>query len=180
MMQTFAATFNETGDHAVRSQRFEEFDPDRTGPKEGHTNALIEDLLGRFRFEAEDAIVRQGRIEPPDRDSDMMDRTDHTSCLGRYMPKADRSTSLISPSVDFARTASRTAGIVFSLPRAMSSRRRKLRVAAFAFRPPRNVLSARARSAANFGFVLATGIFSLSSVYAFTPTTVRSPRSSSI
>src|SRR2546426_12435196 len=110
MMQTFAATFDETGDHAVRSQRFEEFDPDRTRPKEGHTNALIEDLLGRFRFEAEDAIVRQGRIEPPDRDSDMMDRTDHTSCLGRYVPKADRSTSLISPSVDFARTASRTAG----------------------------------------------------------------------
>src|SRR2546422_10588437 len=150
MMQTFAATFDETGDHAVRSQRFEEFDPDRTRPKEGHTNALIEDLLGRFRFEAEDAIVRQGRIEPPDRDSDMMDRTDHTSCLGRYVPKADRSTSLISPSVDFARTASRTAGIVFLLPRAMSSRRRQLRGAALSFRPPRDVLRARGRSASNF------------------------------
>src|SRR2546426_10029170 len=121
MMQTFAATFDETGDHAVRSQRFEEFDPDRTRPKEGHTNALIEDLLGRFRFEAEDAIVRQGRIEPPDRDADMMDRTDHTSCLGRYVPKTDRSTSLISPSVDFARTASRTAGVVVSFAPGVSA-----------------------------------------------------------
>src|SRR2546426_10038636 len=126
MMQTFAATFDETGDHAVRSQRFEEFDPDRTRPKEGHTNTLTEDLLGRFRFEAEDAIVRQGRIEPPDRDADMMDRTDHTSCLGRYVPKTDRSTSLISPSVDFARTASRTAGDVVLFPRALSPRRPKL------------------------------------------------------
>src|SRR3989454_7104108 len=129
MMQTFAATFDETGDHAVRSQRFEEFDPDRTRPKEGHTNALIEDLLGRFRFEAEDAIVRQGRIEPPDRDADMMDRTDHTSCLGRYVPKTDRSTSLISPSVDFARTASRTAGGGCLFPRGSFARRSHLRVA---------------------------------------------------
>src|SRR2546429_6031092 len=115
MMQTFAATLDETCDQSVRSQRFEEFNPHRTSPKEGHTNTLIEDLLGRFSFEPEDAIVRQGRIEPPDRDADMMDGTDHTSCLGRYVPKADRSTSLISPSVDFARTASRTAGIRFSL-----------------------------------------------------------------
>src|SRR2546428_9751847 len=137
MMQTFAATLDETGDHSVRSQRLEEFDPHPTRPKECYPNPLIEDLLGRFGFEAEDAIVRQGRIEPPDRDADMMDRTDHTSCLGRYVPKADRRTSLISPSVDFARTASRTAGIVFSLPRAMSSRRRKLRVAALASPPPR-------------------------------------------
>src|SRR2546426_1967240 len=134
MMQTFAATFDETGDHAVRSQRFEEFDPDRTRPKEGHTNALIEDLLGRFRFEAEDAIVRQGRIEPPDRDSDMMDRTDHTSCLGRYVPKADRSTSLISPSVDFARTASRTAGIGVSLPPSVASAGDTRRAAGVALR----------------------------------------------
>src|SRR2546423_5339822 len=133
MMQTFAATLDETGDHAVRSQRFEEFNPHRTRPKEGHTNTLIEDLLGRFRFEAEDAIVRQGRIEPPDRDADMMDRTDHTSCLGRYVPKADRSTSLISPSVDFARTASRTAGLAVSLPRALCSRRPKLPAAALSF-----------------------------------------------
>src|SRR2546430_10042488 len=140
MMQTFAATFDETGDHAVRSQRFEEFDPDRTRPKEGHTNALIEDLLGRFRFEAEDAIVRQGRIEPPDRDSDMMDRTDHTSCLGRYVPKTDRSTSLISPSVDFARTASRTAGIVVLLPRATCSRHRQLRGPGLAVPAPPAVL----------------------------------------
>src|SRR5256886_12957309 len=152
MMQTFAATLDETGDHAVRSQRLEEFDPHRACPKEGHTNTLIEDLLGRFGFEAEDAIVRQGRIEPPDRDADMMDRTDHTSCLGRYVPKADRSTSLISPSVDFARTASRTAGIVFLLSRAMSSRRRKLRAAALAFRPPPHALSAPAPSAAHIRF----------------------------
>src|SRR3989440_12925088 len=131
MMQTFAATLDETGDHSVRSQRFEEFDPHHpTCPKECYPNTLIEDLLGRFRFDPEDAIVRQGRIEPPDRDADVMDRTDHTSCLGRYVPKADRSTSLISPSVDFARTASRTAGLVFLLPRAMSSMRRQLRGAA--------------------------------------------------
>src|SRR2546421_9068435 len=136
MMQTFAATFDETGDYSVRSQRFEEFDPHRTCPKEGHTNTLIEDLLGRFGFEAEDAIVRQGRIEPPDRDSDMMDRTDHTSCLGRYVPKADRSTSLISPSVDFARTASRTAGIVFLFPPARSPRPSQLPGAALALSPP--------------------------------------------
>src|SRR2546430_17433840 len=125
MMQTFAATLDETGDHAVRSQRFEEFDPHRTCPKEGYPNPLIEDLLGRFGFEAEDAIVRQGRIEPPDRDADMMDRTDHTSCLGRYVPKADRSTSLISPSVDFARTASRTAGTPPFFSRAMAPPRRQ-------------------------------------------------------
>src|SRR2546429_7570007 len=131
MMQTFAATLDETCDQSVRSQRFEEFNPHRTSPKEGHTNTLIEDLLGRFSFEPEDAIVRQGRIEPPDRDADVMDRTDHTSCLGRYVPKADRSTSLISPSVDFARTASRTAGSVFFLSRGLSSGRHKLRGARF-------------------------------------------------
>src|SRR2546426_1749251 len=164
MMQTFAATLDETGDHSVRSQRLEEFDPHPTRPKEGYPNPLIGDLLGRLRFEAEDAIVRQGRIEPPDRDADVMDRTDHTSCLGRYVPKADRSTSLISPSVDFARTASRTAGIVFSLPRAMSSRRSKLPAAGLAFLPPPNVFSPPGPSAAHFAFVLATGTTSLSSL----------------
>src|SRR2546422_5556340 len=142
MMQTFAATLDETGDHSVRSQRLEEFDPHPTRPKECYPNPLIEDLLGRFGFEAEDAIVRQGRIEPPDRDADMMDRTDHTSCLGRYVPKTDRSTSLISPSVDFARTASRTAGLVVFLPRAVVSGRPKPRGAALPVRPPPEVLMA--------------------------------------
>src|SRR5438445_12684419 len=180
MMQTFAATFDETGDHAVRSQRFEEFNPHRTRPKEGHTNTLTEDLLGRFRFEAEDAIVRQGRIEPPDRDADMMDRTDHTSCLGRYVPKTDRSTSLISPSVALARTASRIAGIVFASPRAICSRRPRLRATAFRSRLFRKPSMTRARSAESLGFVLGTGMASPSSVYAFTPTTVPSPPSSSV
>jgi len=83
MVQTFATAFDETRDDSVRSQRFEEFDRDRTRPKEGHANALTEDLLDRFGLEAESPIVRQRRIEMSDRYADMMSRTDHTSCLGR-------------------------------------------------------------------------------------------------
>src|SRR5205807_6549408 len=159
----------------VRSEGFEELDPHRALPEEGHAHPLRRHVLDGFRFKAQGPIVREGRLETPDRDPAMVGRADHTSCLGRYVPKTDRSTSLISPSVALARTASRIAGIVFASPRATASRRPRIRVTAFRSRLFRNPSRARARSAANFGFVLGTGIASPSSAYAFTPTTVLSP-----
>src|SRR5439155_17083676 len=98
-------------------------------------------------------IVREGRIEAPDGDADVVCRADHTSCLGRYVPKTDRSTSLISPSVALARTASRIAGIVFASPRATGSRRPRLRATALRFRLFRKPSITRARSAESLGFV---------------------------
>jgi len=57
VMEAFAATLDEPGDHALRRKGLEEFNPDRAGPEEGDPHALRRDVLGRLGLESELAVV---------------------------------------------------------------------------------------------------------------------------
>ena len=72
MVQTFPASVDEPRDHPVRPEGFEEFDPHRTRPEEGHAHPLRRHVLDGFRFEAQGPIVREGRIEAPDGHADVV------------------------------------------------------------------------------------------------------------
>src|SRR2546430_17240612 len=123
MMKPLPPPLDEPRDHAVGLKGLEELDANGPRPEEGHADALRGHLLRNVRLQTEAAISLERLLEALHRNADVVGRSDHTSCLGLYVPNTVRRTSLISPSVAFARTESRIAGIRFPSDRASSSRR---------------------------------------------------------
>src|SRR5438552_17119701 len=123
VMKTLAPALDEPRDHAIRLEGLEELDPNGPRPQEGHADPLGRHLLREVRLKPEAPIGLERLPETLHRDADVVGWPDHPSCLGLYAPKAVRRTSLISPKVAFARTASRIPGIKFPSARASSSRR---------------------------------------------------------
>src|SRR5436309_3392594 len=123
MMKSLSPPLDEPRDHAVGLKGLEELDANGPRPEEGHADALRGHLLRNVRLQTEAAISLERLLEALHRNADVVGRSDHTSCLGLYVPNTVRRTSLISPSVAFARTESKIAGIRFPSDRASSSRR---------------------------------------------------------
>ena len=115
MMQALAAPLDEARDDPVRAQRLEELDLDTACAEERRSHAFRRDVFDGCGFEAQRAVRDDAVLETLDRDPDVMGRPDHTSCRSRYVPKAARNTSLISPTVALAFTAERISGTRFAL-----------------------------------------------------------------
>src|SRR6059036_339334 len=179
MMKSLPPALDEPGDHAVGFEGFQEFDSNGPGAEESHADALRRHVFREVRLESQTPVVLERLAQASHGDAHVMDRSDHTSCLGLYVPKTVRRTSLSSPRVAFARTESKIAGIRFSSDRASSSRRWRCESTSPGIRFARNARTWRIRSGSRraSGFCIETR--SSPSRYAFTPTTVRSPRSSS-
>src|SRR2546426_8213122 len=116
------------------------------GPEEGHADALRRHLFREVRLQPEAAISLERVLEALHRDADVVGGSDHTSCLGLYVPKTVRKTSLISPSVALARTESKIAGTRFPSDRASSSRRWRCESTSPWLRFARNPRTCRTRS----------------------------------
>src|SRR5436309_10560660 len=123
VMESLSAALDEPCNRAVRMEGLEELDMNGPGPEEGHADALRRHLFREVRVQPEAAISLERVLEALHRDADVVGGSDHTSCLGLYVPKTVRKTSLISPSVALARTESKIAGTRFPSDRASSSRR---------------------------------------------------------
>ncbi len=123
MMKSLPPAFDEPGDDAVGREGFQEFDSNRPGAEEGHADALRRHVFREIRLEPQAAVILERPAQTSDGNPNVVDRSDHTSCLGLYVPKTVRRTSLISPSVAFARTESKIAGTRFASDRASSSKR---------------------------------------------------------
>ncbi len=123
MMESLPAALDEPGYYAVGLEGLQEFDSNAPGAEESHADALRRDVFREVRLEPEAAVILEGLAKASHRDAHVVDRSDHTSCLGLYVPKTVRRTSLISPSVAFALTESRIAGTRFASDRASSSKR---------------------------------------------------------
>ena len=122
MMKSLPTTLDESGDHAVGLEGFQEFDSNSPGAEKSHPDALRRHVFPEVRLESKAAIIFERLAQASHRDAYMMDGSDHTSCLGLYVPKTVRRTSLISPSVPLARIESRIAGTRFASDRASSSK----------------------------------------------------------
>src|SRR3989454_2589875 len=179
MMKSLPTTLDEPSNHAVGFEGFQEFDSNGPGAEESHADALRRHVFREVRLESQTPVVLERLAQASHGDAHVMDRSDHTSCLGLYVPKTVRRTSLISPSVAFARTESRIAGTRFASDRASSSKRWRWESTSPWRRFARNARTCRMRSGSRRGFVFGRGTLSSPSAYAFTPTTIRSPRSSS-
>src|SRR2546430_10659670 len=114
MMQALAAPLDEARDDPVRPQRLEELDLDTACAEERRSHAFRRDVFDGCGFEAQRAVRDDAVLETLDRDPDVMGGPDHTSCRSRYVPKAARNTSLISPRVALAFTAERISGTRFA------------------------------------------------------------------
>ena len=123
VMESLSAALDEPCNRAVRTEGLEELDMNGPCPEEGHADALRRHLFREVRLQPEAAISLERLLEALHRDADVVGGSDHTSCLGLYVPKTVRKTSLISPNVALARTESKIAGIRFPSDRASSSRR---------------------------------------------------------
>ncbi len=123
MMESLSPALDEPCDHAIRSEGLEELDANGSRPQEGHADALRRHLFREVRLQPEAAISLERVLEALHRNADVVGGSDHTSCLGLYVPNTVRKTSLISPSVALARTESKIAGTRFPSDRASSSRR---------------------------------------------------------
>src|SRR6267143_1033495 len=179
MMKPLPPPFNKARNHSVRSERLEELDPQGASGQEGDAHAFGWHVLDRFRLEPQGSVAVNRLIDAPNGDADVVRGSDQTSCLGLYVPKDVRKTSLISPKVAPATTAARIDGIMFNSPLVTASRRRRARSVAFESLALRNAFTRRTCSASCFGSVPWMGIVPLRSANAFRPTTVRSPCSSS-
>src|SRR2546428_1902984 len=107
MMKSLPTTLDEPSNHAVGFEGFQEFDSNGPGAEESHADALRRHVFREVRLESQTPVVLERLAQASHGDAHVMDRSDHTSCLGLYVPKTVRRTSLISPSVAFARTESR-------------------------------------------------------------------------
>src|SRR5712691_1522654 len=179
MMKSLSPALDEPRDHAVGLEGLEELHANGPRPEECHADALRQHLFREVRLQPEAAISLQRLLETLHRNADVVGGSDHTSCLGLYVPNTVRRTSLISPRVALARTESRIAGIRFPSDRASSSRRWRCESTSPWRRFARNACTWRTRSGSRRGSAFCAETRSSPSIYAFTPTTVRSPRSSS-
>src|SRR5437870_758137 len=157
MMKSLSPPLDEPRDHAVGLKGLEELDANGPRPEEGHADALRGHLLRNVRLETEAAISLERLLEALHRNADVVGRSDHTSCLGLYVPKTARKTSLISPSVAFARTESKIAGIRFPSDRASSSRRWRCESTSPGLRFARKARTRRTRSGSRRGSGFARG-----------------------
>src|SRR2546428_793811 len=179
MMESLSPTFDEPCDRTVGLEGLEELDMNGPGPEEGHADALRRHLFREVRLQPEAAISLERVLEALHRNADVVGGSDHTSCLGLYVPNTVRMTSLISPSVALARTESKIAGTRFPSDRASSSRRWRCESTSPWLRFARSPRTCRTRSGSSCRSGFGSGTRSSPSTYAFTPTIVRSPRSSS-
>src|SRR6267143_2358262 len=163
MRQPLPVARDESGDDPVGREGLEKFDLRAAGPEEGDPDPLRGNVFGGLELEPKGPVVGEGGIELPHGHADVVGRSDHISCLDRCTPKTVRKTSLISPRVAFAWTASMIAGTTFSSPRATSSRRPRILVTARPSREARKVRRERARSPASFGFAFGVGTLPASS-----------------
>src|SRR3989442_7317723 len=123
VMESLSAALDEPRNRAVGLEGFKELDMNGPCPEEGHADALRRHLFREVRLQPEAAISLEPVLEALHGDADVVGGSDHTSCLGLYVPNTVRMTSLISPSVALARTESKIAGTRFPSDRASSSRR---------------------------------------------------------
>src|SRR3989454_12768290 len=123
MMKSLPTTLDEPSNHAVGFEGFQEFDSNGPGAEESHPDALRRHVFREVRLESQTPVVPERLAQASHRDAHVVDRSDHTSCLGLYVPKTTRRTSLISPIVACSPTESRNGGTRFASDRASSSNR---------------------------------------------------------
>ena len=82
MMKSLPAALDEPGNHAVGFKGFQEFDSNSPGVEEGDADALRRHVFREVRLEPEAAIILERLAQASHRDAHMVDRSDHTSCLG--------------------------------------------------------------------------------------------------